>query len=112
VGRIGSFAALNLVDVSTFIPMDDAARKEVAVTQRVFAAEQRALANVIEGDGFMGSTARSVAAGVALLSRVPFQQRVFESPGPACAWLAGFFPGEPVGAADLEQAVAALRGRS
>jgi hypothetical protein len=109
VSRTGSFASVNLIDIAQLAPMDDAAREEVAVTQRLFAAEQRALANVIEGSGFVASAARSVAAGVAFLSRVSFQQRVFDRPGPACAWLAGFFPGEAVGAAALERAVESLR---
>lgn len=111
VSRTGAFASLNLIDVAQLAPMDEGAREEVAVTQRLFAAEQRALANVIEGTGFVASAARSVAAGVAFLSRVTFPQRVFDRSASACAWLRGFFPDHPVGPGALERAVESLRAR-
>jgi hypothetical protein len=75
VSKRGAFCALNIVDIQHVEPMGDEAREEVAQTQREFQKSQRGLANVIEGAGFWAASLRSVAAGLAFLSRVGFEQR-------------------------------------
>lgn len=109
VARVGAFAAINLIDIGQLVPMDELARHEVATTQRLFAKEQRALANVIEGKGFLAASARSIVASLALLSRAPFEQRTFGEIESAATWVTGFFPGTSV--ADLVGATETVRAR-
>lgn len=93
VGRSDAFGAINIVEIADAGTLPDDARHEVVATQRLFAAKQRALATVIRGDGFWAATIRSVAAGLAVLGRVDFPQRVFHDIDPAVRWLAPKIPG-------------------
>jgi hypothetical protein len=105
-----TFCALNIVDIQHVAPMPDDARKEVAETQREFASAQIGLANVIEGAGFWAASLRSVASGLALLSRVKFEQRIFDAVEPASTWLSTLFPAGTVRPHEIARAAQAVRG--
>jgi len=109
VGRLDAFCSLNVVDIEHATPMADDARKEVAQTQREFEGRQRGLANVIEGRGFWAASIRSVASGLALLSRVKFEQRIFDAVDPAALWLETLFPIGTIDVPAVLSAAARLR---
>jgi hypothetical protein len=88
VARVGTFSAINFFEARDATGIPDDARQEVVVTQREFDAAQECLATVIEGGGFWAATVRSVAAGMALVSRTRFPQRVFSDPQAALGWVA------------------------
>jgi hypothetical protein len=88
VSRSGEFAAINFVEARNATALPDDVRDEIAATQREFDHQQRALATVVEGTGFWAATVRSVAVGLALMSRTRFPQRVFGRSDDACAWVA------------------------
>jgi hypothetical protein len=74
-------------------PPDDAFRKRAAE----LLAENRDLitaqATILEVAGIMGAAARSILAGISLLSRSNYPEKVFDSPEAAAAWLASVDPG-------------------
>ncbi len=109
VTKRGAFCALNIVDIQHVEAMPDDARDEVAQTQREFQKSQRGLANVIEGTGFWAASLRSVAAGLAFLSRVGFEQRIFDSVEPASTWLETLFPEGGADPAGIVRAARAMR---
>jgi hypothetical protein len=92
VAERGAFGAINVVDIRDVGTLPEDARHEVALTQRSFEGTQRALATVIRGTGFWSATVRSLASGLAILSRVKFPQRVFDDVAPASAWVASLVP--------------------
>lgn len=106
VQGVEAFAALNLVEIADIGTMSEDARVEVVTTQRLFEAKQRALATVIHGEGFWAATIRSVAGGLAVLSRVKFPQRVFHGVDPAVRWLAPMLA--DVGDARVQSALEAI----
>jgi hypothetical protein len=83
-----AFGAINVVALTNVTTLSEEARAEIAATQREFESKQRGLATVIEGKGFFGATVRSAAAGLALLSRVKFPQKIFDSTDAAAKWMA------------------------
>jgi hypothetical protein len=109
VAQFDAFVALNIVDISRAAPMGEDVRREVAETQREFDGRQRALANVIEGDGFYAASVRSIASGMAILSRVKFEQRIFGTVEPAAMWLASTLPPTKVDTVRVIDAAARLR---
>ena len=110
VTRFDAFCSLNVVDIAhASSAMPDDARREVASTQREFESRQRGLANVIEGEGFWAASLRSVASGLAFMSRVKFEQRIFDAVDPAARWLATIMPPETVDVADVLRVGASLR---
>jgi hypothetical protein len=109
VATHGAFCALNIVDIQHVAPMPEDARQEVAETQREFSKTQLGLANVIEGSGFWAASLRSVAAGLAFLSRVKFEQRIFDHVQPASVWLATLFPHGRVRPETIQRAAFELR---
>lgn len=109
VARHPSFCSLNIIDIEHASTMPEDARLEVALTQKEFASRQRGLANVIEGQGFYAAAIRSVASGLALLSRVQFDQKVFDGVDPAARWLASLFPVGAVNVGAVVHAAAWLR---
>lgn len=110
VMRHESFCSLNVIDIEHASPMTDDARIEVAQTQKEFEGRQRGLANVIEGRGFWAASIRSVASGLAFLSRVKFEQKIFDTVQPAASWLATLFPPGTVDANEVMRAAMKLRG--
>ncbi len=111
VSRFDAFCSLNVVDIAhASSPMPDDARREVASTQREFESRQRGLANVIEGEGFWAASLRSVASGLAFMSRVKFEQRIFDTLDPAARWLGTLMPPQAVDVADVIRVGARLRG--
>jgi len=109
VTRLDAFCALNVIDIENAAPMSEEARREVAQTQKEFAGRQRGLANVIEGHGFWAASIRSVASGLAFLSRVSFEQKIFDTVEPAADWLEALFPAGVVDAGSVRSAAAKLR---
>lgn len=109
VSHHAAFCSMNVIDIEHATPMSEDARYEVAMTQKEFEGRQRGLANVIEGRGFWAASIRSVASGVALLSRVRFEQRIFDHVESGAHWLATLFsPGE-IDVAAVTRAAAMLR---
>jgi hypothetical protein len=60
-----------------------------------------AFAYVLIGEGFVASVARTVIAGINVLSRPSFPQRVFPESNAALAWLAGQLPAGTIDPAQL-----------
>jgi hypothetical protein len=109
VSRHESFCSLNVIDIAHASPMTETARTEVARTQKEFEGRQRGLANVIEGHGFWAATIRSVASGVAFVSRVKFEQRIFDEVEPAASWLASLFVPGIIDVPDVVRVAARMR---
>ena len=109
VMRHESFCSLNVIDIEHASPMAEDARIEVAQTQKEFDGRQRGLANVIEGKGFWAASIRSVASGLAFLSRVKFEQKIFDTVDPAVAWLATLFPAGTIDVHQVRSAASKLR---
>lgn len=107
-----TFGALNLIDIDHVAPLDNEAREAMAETQREFEGRQLGLANVIGGEGFMAAAVRSVAAGVALVSRVSFPQRVFHAVEPASVWLGSLFASGHVRETEIQRVAALVRRAS
>jgi hypothetical protein len=60
-----------------------------------------AFAFVLIGDGLVGSVARTVIAGINVLARRSFPQKVFPEPSAAITWLAGHLPAGTIDPAEL-----------
>lgn len=75
-------------------------RTRVAQSARERDGKIVAFAYVLIGEGFVASVARTVIAGISVLSRSSFPQKVFPEPNAALAWLAGQ---HPAGALDPAQ---------
>jgi hypothetical protein len=67
-------------------PPDDAAKKAIAQTVTRHGKRIRALAYVIEGQGFAAAAVRSAVSLISLLARYPFPQRAFKRTDEAAAW--------------------------
>jgi hypothetical protein len=84
------FAALAILPVLRPRPMPpgmlDAAR---ALTETA-PPELQAVAEVIDGKGFMAATARSMATGILMLGRPRYAMKIFPGVEPAAAWLAAW----------------------
>lgn len=67
----------------------------------------RCSATVVEGDGFMASTARAVLSGIQLLSRTPCPSKLFSTVDDAATWIATY--DESLSVEGLVEAAARLR---
>ena len=69
--------------------------------------ELMAVAEVIEGNGFLAATARSVATGMTLVARPRWPMRIFPGVEPAAAWLATWVdrPSRPTAPRRLVEAI-------
>ena len=86
----GGYAALAILPVLAPQPLPrdmlDAAQ---ALTSSA-PPEMQAVAEVIEGKGFLAATARSVATGMLLVGRPRWSMRIFAGVEPAAAWLSAW----------------------
>jgi hypothetical protein len=76
-------------------------RAEMEAVTRRFIACGRACALVIEGDGFIAATVRSVLVGLTLVTRPPFPTRIFSNTGTAIHWIAPLALGEDDAGSDF-----------
>jgi hypothetical protein len=80
---------------------DEDYRSRVAQWIREREGHVVALAYVLIGEGFVGSVARTVIAGINMLGRRSYPQEVFSEPKAAITWLAGQVPAGTLDPAEL-----------
>ncbi|MGH1347406.1 MAG: hypothetical protein ACRBN8_37955 [Nannocystales bacterium] len=92
-------------------PPAAAVRREIAEAMSSNGDFVFASALVFEGGGFQGSMVRMVAAGLSMLSRLPFPHHVFDSVSDGALWLERASAKEPthIEAATLEALIAGVR---
>ena len=76
-----------LVVIEENATLGERGRKRIAFMFRALETGVSAWANVIEGQGFWTSAARTISAGVRLLSRTRFPLKVFGRVDAAASWL-------------------------
>lgn len=93
-------------------PPGAAVRREIARSMVDNSDFVIASALVFEGGGFQGAMVRMVAAGLSMITRLPFPHHVFECVRDAAHWLesASESEPEPVVAARLEALITDVRG--
>ncbi len=84
-------AALIVID-SDAKPPSDAIRAEIHRTLLAFGGKICAIAQIVEGKGFMAAAKRSALSMVALLARFPFPLRIFGETMEGAVWLAVQLP--------------------
>jgi hypothetical protein len=87
---------------------DDEFRKCAADSLKRQSGRLAALAYVVAGEGFLASMARTVIAGVSLLSRSTHAEKVFSESLPAATWLASHSGARTLVPADVVRAVEEL----
>ena len=83
--------AISFVTIASFrapIPRPEI-RTRIVDCYRALGPRLRAVAQVVEGEGFWAAAARCVMAGIGLLSRGEHRMSVFGTPRDALAWLGG-----------------------
>jgi hypothetical protein len=106
----GRVATLAVVDAAVSLP-DDATRKLSVQMMDAMNGVQAGSATVIDGDGFRVSAARAAFAGMTMLSRTSWPQKVFATVEDAASWLCRLPELRGKSAGDLAAAVATLRRR-
>jgi hypothetical protein len=86
----GFVALAVLPHVSLEAPLLKELRAEAERLMTTSPKELLAVAEVIEGSGFLAATVRSIATGLVLVTRPPFPTRIFAGVEPAAAWLAAW----------------------
>jgi len=92
--------------------MPSAVRHQAAALGTEMAPRTVAIANCVEAQGFFAATARSLIAGVAVLSQNRTPQRTFDRVDEALTWMLPVFNASSdvkLAAADFERVIAALR---
>jgi hypothetical protein len=106
----GRVATLAVVDPAVSLP-DDATRKLSVQMMDAMNGLQAGSATVLEGDGFRVSAGRAAFAGMTMLSRTSWPQKVFATVQDAAAWLCRLPELRGRSAEELAAAMAALRRR-
>jgi len=108
--RCGRGLLLGIVEEGT-PPPGAAVRREIAGAMAHNSDFVFASALAFEGSGFQGSMVRMVAAGLSMITRLPFPHHVFERISDAAQWLEreSASEPEPVQAAWLEALMAEVR---
>lgn len=83
----GRILALTIVGPRATMLISGEARKEAEALAKSGRTTLIALAQVVEGEGFMAATARAVISGVQLAVRNPYPTKVFGRVDEACPWM-------------------------
>jgi hypothetical protein len=86
----GGYAALALLPDVPHVGFVGELREEAVRLTLSTPKELRAVAEVIEGKGFLAATVRSIATGLMLVARPAWSMRVFAGIEPAAAWLSSW----------------------
>jgi hypothetical protein len=84
----GGFVALAILPNLRAFPFDDDLREEAVRLTSSTPPELLAVAEIIEGKGFIAASIRSIATGMVFIARPKWAMRVFPGVEPAAAWLA------------------------
>jgi hypothetical protein len=105
----GGYAALAMLPMVRRPAMTRELREEAERLTSSSPPELRAVAEVIDGKGFLAATLRSVATSMVMLTRPAWPMRVFAGVEPAAAWLATWVDREARASAP-RRLVEAIRG--
>ena len=105
-GGIGVVTVMEPVSVR---PLNGEERAAAAAIARDFAPSTLASAYVFEGQGFIPAMSRAAVAGVLLLSRVKYPNRVFATVDDGARWLAQKLP--PLDVPALARCIEEARAR-
>jgi hypothetical protein len=88
------FAALAILPVLSPRPLSKEMREAAELVTGDAPPELLAVAEVIEGRGFVAAAIRSIATGLILVTRPRWPMRIFASVEPAAAWVSAWVEGE------------------
>ena len=84
----GKYVAITVVEVTASIRIDEDARALSTALQSRMQDHMRGHAYLVEGDGFLTATVRTLTAGLHLLTRSRYPLEVFKDPWPMASWVA------------------------
>lgn len=105
-------SSLTVLELGAFRNVSDEVRREIADIMKLYPT--LGTATVVEGTGFKAATGRTIMAGIYLLSRPPYPQKIFDSVGDGARFAAQLLTDgkqPPVDPAALVRTVEMARAR-
>lgn len=80
------YASITVIEPTISLRMPDNVRKQSETLQREMAPHIKCMSYLVEAQGFIAATARTVASGFTLITRAPYPLKVFGSLMECAAW--------------------------
>jgi len=108
-GEASARGAITVLELSALDSIDEEARRDSA--RLMSEVRSAAAATVVEGRGFRAVAGRAIISGLYLVSRPPYQHRVFSDAEEGARWMGALVAGKPAAptAKEISEAIAEAR---